>query len=120
MNLFIPVREYPEAVGVMLFYRIGEYFEERAVIKSRASIMEAVDLRPETVSLVEGDDIRVIPAEDANAGDFILVRAGDRIPLDGVIVSGEILYSGFIDEYSQRILPEYASLAKNIARHQIK
>lgn len=83
------IGDYPEAVGVMLFYRIGEYFEERAVNKSRASIMEAVDLRPETVSLVEGDDIRVIPAEDANAGDFILVRAGDRIPLDGVIVSGE-------------------------------
>lgn len=83
------IGDYAEAVGVMLFYRIGEYFEDRAVNKSRASIMDAVDLRPETVSLVEGEDIRVIPAEDAAAGDIILVRAGDRIPLDAVIVSGE-------------------------------
>lgn len=47
------IKSYPEAVGVMLFYRIGEFFEEKAVERSRGQIMEAVDLRPETVNLVE-------------------------------------------------------------------
>ena len=82
------IREYPEAVGVMLFYRIGEYFEERAVARSRKSIMEAVDLRPETVNLLRGDRIDVIPAEQAQPGDLLLVRPGDRIPLDSVVVAG--------------------------------
>jgi len=83
------IGEYPEAVGVMLFYRVGEYFEHRAVERSRSQIMEAVDLRPEVVQLVQGDQIRQIPAEDAKAGDLLLVRPGDRIPLDGTVVSGE-------------------------------
>ena len=83
------IQEFPEAVGVMLFYRIGEYFEERATEQSRSQIMEAVDLRPEVVNLVVGEDIRVIDAEEANVGDIVLVRPGDRIPLDGVIIDGE-------------------------------
>lgn len=83
------IREYPEAVGVMLFYRIGEYFEERAVERSRSQIMEAVDLRPETVLLMVGGETQEIPAEDAKSGDVLLIRPGDRIPLDGHIVSGE-------------------------------
>ena len=78
--------EFPEAVGVMLFYRIGEYFEHRAVERSRRDIMAAVDLRPEVVTLVSGE---VIPAGSAKVGDLLLVRPGDRIPLDGTVVSGE-------------------------------
>lgn len=83
------IQEYPEAVGVMLFYRIGEYFEERATEQSRSQIMEAVDLRPEVVNLLIGDEVQVIDAEEANVGDILLVRPGDRIPLDGVIIDGE-------------------------------
>lgn len=82
------IAEYPEAVGVMLFYRIGEFFEDRAVARSREQIMSAVDLRPETVNLVVGEEVRVIGAEDANVGDILLVRPGDRVPLDGVIIEG--------------------------------
>lgn len=85
------INQYEEAVGVMLFYRIGEYFEHRAVEKSRGQIMEAVDMRPEVVNLLIGEDVRVIPAEEANVGDILLVRAGDRIPLDGVVIEGESL-----------------------------
>ena len=80
------IGEFPEAVGVMLFYRVGEYFEHRAVERSRSQIMEAIDLRPEVVHLEDG---RTIPAEDAQVGDVLIVRPGDRIPLDGTVVSGE-------------------------------
>lgn len=79
----------PEAVGVMLFYRIGEWFEHRAVAKSRSQIMDTLDLRPETVGLVNGEKITMIPAEEAKAGDIVLVRPGDRIPLDGMVLEGE-------------------------------
>lgn len=82
------IQEYGEAVGVMLFFRIGEYFEHVAVEKSRNSIMEAIDMRPETVTLVTDTGTQVIDAEDAQPGDVILVRAGDRIPLDGILVKG--------------------------------
>lgn len=83
------IRMFPEAVGVMLFYRIGSYFEERATEQSRSQIMSAVDLRPETVNLVVGNDVQVMDAEEAVAGDILLVRPGDRVPLDGVIIEGE-------------------------------
>lgn len=83
------IGEFPEAVGVMLFYRIGEFFEHKAVERSRSQIMEAVDLRPEVVSRITGESVTVIPAGQAQIGDLLLVRPGDRIPLDGVVVSGE-------------------------------
>ena len=116
------IGEFAEGVGVMLFYRIGQLFENIAVERSRSQIMDAVDMRPETVMLVaDGDcecgcgcehehehhhehehcdcghehehhehsDFRIIPAEHAKPGDILLVRPGDRIPLDGIIVEGE-------------------------------
>ncbi len=83
------IQEFGEAVGVMLFYRIGEYFEERAVERSRKQIMDAADLRPETVQRLENGRTETIAAEDAVPGDLLLVRPGDRIPLDGTVVEGE-------------------------------
>lgn len=83
------IREFPEAVGIMLFYRIGEYFEEKAVHRSRSQIMAAADLRPQTVQRLHGAHAHTIPAEQAQVGDLLLVRPGDRIPLDSVVVSGE-------------------------------
>ena len=82
------IGDFAEAVGVMLFYRVGELFEDIAVSRSRSQIMEAVDLRPEVVNIVHGDEAESIPAQDAKVGDIILIRPGDRIPLDGVIVEG--------------------------------
>lgn len=83
------IRDFPEAVGVMLFYHIGEFFEDKAVERSRGQIMDAVDMRPEVVNLVSDQNITVIPAEDANVDDILLIRPGDRVPLDGVIIEGE-------------------------------
>lgn len=83
------IQEYAEAVGVMLFYRIGEMFEHIAVEKSRGQIMSAVDLRPEVVSREQNGVTEVIPAEQAQVGDLLIVRPGDRIPLDGTVIDGE-------------------------------
>ena len=82
------IGEAPEAVGVMLFFRVGEFFEHRAVERSRSQILEAVDLRPETVTRIRGEATEVIPAGEALPGDLLLVRPGDRIPLDGHVVTG--------------------------------
>ena len=79
------IGEIPEAVGIMLFYCIGTYFEEKAVAKSRRQIIQAIDLRPETVLLADG---KTIPVELAKPGDLITIRPGDRIGLDGVVVEG--------------------------------
>ena len=82
------IGSYTEAVGVMLFYRVGEFFEHRAVARSRSQIMEAVDLRPEVVQKLQGEEIAEIPAAEAWVGDVLLVRPGDRIPLDGTVIKG--------------------------------
>lgn len=83
------IGEFPEAVGVMMFYNIGELFEEISVEKSRERIAKAVDMRPETVNLIHGDHTHEVPAEGVEAGSLILIKAGERIPLDGRVVSGE-------------------------------
>lgn len=105
----IAVQQFPEAVGVMLFYRVGELFEERAVERSRNQIMDAVDMRPETVERLIGyqvdlsrpDSEGAAAVEEAHArqtetvaaqtvvvGDFLLIRPGERIPLDGSVIEG--------------------------------
>ena len=83
------IGDFAEGMGVMLFYKIGELFEDIAVDRSRSQIMDAVDMRPETVNRIHGDDIENIPAEDAQIGDILQVRPGDRIPLDGIVTEGE-------------------------------
>ena len=83
------VGDFAEAVGVMLFFQIGELFEHIAVEKSRSQIMDAVDMRPETVQWEHDGKIEIIPAEEAEVKDILVVRPGDRIPLDGVVVEGE-------------------------------
>ncbi len=85
----LAISQFEEAVGVMLFFRIGELFEHIAVEKSRSQIMDAVDMRPERVTLLHGDHSHVVPAGEVEAGSLILVRPGDRIPLDGTILEGE-------------------------------
>lgn len=81
----IVIGEFPEAVGVMLFYRIGEHCQELAVARSRKQILEASELRPDTVTLTDG---RVIPVEEVQVGMELIVRPGDRIGVDCVVVEG--------------------------------
>lgn len=88
------VGEYPEAVAVMLFYQIGEMFQSYAVNKSRRSIAELMDIKPETANLKNADGtITVKKPEDIKVGDIIVVKPGEKIPLDGIVLSG----SGDID-----------------------
>ena len=83
------IREFPEAVGVMLFFRIGEAFEDAAVEKSRRRIKETLDLRPETVTVEADGAQKTLPAEEAKPGMILIVRPGDRVPLDGTVLEGE-------------------------------
>lgn len=87
------IGDFTEAVGVMLFYNIGELFEDISVERSRESIARAVDMRPETVKQADGADVKEIPAKDVQVGDVLIIEPGDRIPLDGRIEEGE----GLID-----------------------
>ncbi len=87
------VREYPEAAAVMLFYQVGELFQSIAVGRSRKSISELMDIRPDTaVAIRDGERVTVSPYEVA-VGEIIEVRAGERVALDGIVVKG----SGSID-----------------------
>ena len=88
----IAIDALPEAVGVILFYRIGEFFEEKATERSRTEIMNAVDMRPQEVRVVDtccGGEIVVMSPEKVEVGWTIEVRPGDLIPLDGTILEGE-------------------------------
>lgn len=83
------IREYPEAVAVMLFYQIGEFFQDLAVGKSRKSIAELMDIRPEYANLIkENGEIEVTDPELVEVGNIIRIEPGEKVPLDGVIVKG--------------------------------
>ena len=81
--------EYPEATFVMLFYQIGELFQSIAVGRSRKSIAKLMDIRPDSATVIrDGEELEVSP-EDVQVGEVIIVKPGEKIPLDGVIIEGE-------------------------------
>lgn len=82
------IGEVPEAVGVMLFYKIGEYLQDIAVGKSRKSITSLMQIRPDSANLKVGSEIKVVSPEEVSIGDIIVVKPGEKIPLDGVVVDG--------------------------------
>ena len=82
------IGEYIEAVAVMMLYQIGELFQRYAVAKGRKNIAELMDIRPETATMiVDGEEVEVHPSE-IQLGDILVVKAGDKIPLDGIVVEG--------------------------------
>src|SRR5690554_3943138 len=85
------VGEYPEAVAVMLFYKVGELFQELAVNHSRRSIKALMDIRPDVAHIAVNDGYKTVPVEAVNIGDVIMIKPGERIPLDGLVVTGESL-----------------------------
>jgi Cd2+/Zn2+-exporting ATPase len=83
------IGEYPEAVAVMLFYQIGEFFQEYAVNRSRRSITSLMDIRPDFANVKRMDSIVTVSPEEVKIGETILVKAGEKIPLDGVVIKGK-------------------------------
>ncbi len=83
------VGEFPEAVCVMLFYQIGELFQNYAVDKSRKSIASLMDIRPDFANIKIGDKIEKVSPEEVKIGDIIVVKPGERIPLDGTVIEGK-------------------------------
>jgi len=83
------IGEFPEGVAVMIFYKVGELFQNIAVNRSRRSIKSLMDIRPDYANLKIDGNLKVVSPEDVCIGDFILVKAGERVPLDGKVVDGE-------------------------------
>ncbi len=85
------IGEYPEGVAVMLFYQIGELFQGMAVNRSRRSITALMDIRPEFAYLKVGDDLRKVSPEEVAIGDVIVIKPGEKVPLDGTILEGSAM-----------------------------
>ena len=84
----IAIGEYPEAAAVMLFYRVGELFQDMAVRKSRKSITALMDIRPDFANLLKGEEILKVAPDTVNVGEKIIVKPGEKIPLDGIVIEG--------------------------------
>lgn len=84
----LAIGELPEAVGVMLFYQVGEFLQGMAVGKSRKSITALMQIRPDSANLKVGSDIKVVSPEDVSIGDIIIVKPGEKVPLDGIVIEG--------------------------------
>ena len=83
------IGEYPEAVAVMLFYQVGEFFQSLAVKRSRKSISDLMDIRPDSVTVKRNGVLQVVSPESVAVGEIIVVKPGEKIPLDGIVVDGE-------------------------------
>ncbi len=84
----IAIHKLPEAVGVMLFFKIGELFQETAVSKSRRSISALLEIRPDAANLKTANGIEVISPERVKVGDTIIIKPGEKVPLDGRVIAG--------------------------------
>ena len=82
------IGEYPEGVAVMILYQLGETLQDCAVRRSRKSVSSLMDIRPDVASVKRGDAVEQVPPETVGTGEIIVVKAGEKIPLDGIIVSG--------------------------------
>jgi len=82
------IGEYPEGVAVMLFYQVGELFQSYAVGKSRKSIASLMDIRPDYANVKKGDELAKVDPDEVQIGDIIVIKAGEKIPLDGKVIEG--------------------------------
>ncbi|UIF28482.1 cadmium-translocating P-type ATPase [Levilactobacillus brevis] len=85
----LAIQQYPEAVAVMLFYRIGEFFQDSAVNKSKRSITDLLKIRPDYANLVVNGQTQQITPDQVQVGDTLIVRPGEKVPADGIVTSGE-------------------------------
>ena len=85
----IALRDFKEAAAVMLFYQVGELFEDYAVDRSRESISAMMDLRPDSANLLRDGEIEEVDPEEVEPGDIIVIKPGERVPLDGIVIEGQ-------------------------------
>lgn len=85
------IGESPEGAAVMLFYLLGEVFQNKAVDRSRRSIKDLMDLRPDTARVIQGEEIVILPSDQVQIGDRLLLRPGDQVPMDGIVRKGEAM-----------------------------
>jgi len=83
------IRQYPEAVAVMIFYQVGELFQDIAVNKSRKSISDLMDIRPDSANVKRGEEFITVSPQEVLIGDIIMIKPGEKLPLDGVIIEGK-------------------------------
>ena len=83
------IGEFPEAVAVMLFYQVGELFQSYAVDKSRKSIASLMDIRPDYANLLKDNEVEKVSPDEVKIGNIILVKPGEKVPLDGIVLEGE-------------------------------
>jgi Cd2+/Zn2+-exporting ATPase len=87
------IGEYPEGVAVMLFYSVGELFQQAAVDKAKRSIGALLDARPETASVVRNGEVETVPSEEVRVGQTLEIKVGERVPLDGVMLSASASFN---------------------------
>lgn len=125
----VAIGEYPEAVGVMLFYGIGEYLEGKAVGKSRKNIESLMDIRPDTANLIVDGNVVVVDPFDVEIGQTVLVKVGEKVPLDGRIVKGNSRFDtsaitgesvhrsyGVDDEIMSGIINKYSAVEVQVTK----
>src|SRR5699024_4782312 len=81
------IGEHPEGVAVMLFYAVGELFQDAAVNRAKRSISALLDVRPETATVIKMDKTEIMSPENVNVGDIVEVKVGERVPLDGILLN---------------------------------
>lgn len=106
------IKEYPEAVAVMLFYMVGELFQDVAVGNSRKSITALMDIRPDYANVKIGDEIKKVSPETVGVGDLIVVKPGEKVPLDGEIVEGNSTFD--TSALTGESLPKEVMVGENV------
>jgi len=108
----IAIHQLPEAVGVMLFYAVGEYLQDRAVNRSRRSISALLNIQPEYANLKENGGIRQVRPEEIEIGQIIIIKPGEKVPLDGEIIDG----TSFVDTsvLTGESVPRKVEIGENI------
>ena len=108
----ILIRELPEGVAVMLFYQVGELFQSYAVDRSRKSVASLMDIRPDYANIYHNKDIFKVDPDKVNVGEIILVKPGEKIPLDGTVIEGESMINTLA--LTGESIPKHVTKGENV------
>ena len=99
------IGEYPEAVAVMLFYEVGELFQSYAINKSRKSIADMMDIKPEYANVIRDNKSEKVEPDEVQIDEIIEIKPGERVPLDAIIIKGESTLSTFFTAFKTVSFP---------------